>query len=161
MWTLALQGWRHWNRGTKLSGKNAGARIRRWWWRVNNWPLDQSASSIIRSASKDKKFAFKTKEVRGDPFSWQASRGDWLYNPSSSMRCNRVLAEIERLYNGDTWVEQSKNMTQRLRWIYTTFFLTMMGQKPDGSFGVCGASTYTGAKEHRAHLSGPQVLGLE
>jgi hypothetical protein len=69
MWTLALQGWRHWNRGTKLSGKNAGARIRRWWWRVNNWPLDQSASSIIRSASKDKKFAFKTKEVRGDPFS--------------------------------------------------------------------------------------------
>ncbi|KFY89721.1 hypothetical protein V500_05535 [Pseudogymnoascus sp. VKM F-4518 (FW-2643)] len=65
MWTLALQGWRHWNRGTKLSGKNAGARIRRWWWRVNNWPLDQSASSII-----------------------------------SSMRCNRVLAEIERVYNG-------------------------------------------------------------
>ncbi|KFY21564.1 hypothetical protein V493_07301 [Pseudogymnoascus sp. VKM F-4281 (FW-2241)] len=62
LWTLALQGWRHWNRGTKLSGKNAGARIRRWWWRVNNWPLDQSASSIIRSASKDKKLAFKTKE---------------------------------------------------------------------------------------------------
>ncbi|KFY45276.1 hypothetical protein V494_01031 [Pseudogymnoascus sp. VKM F-4513 (FW-928)] len=62
MWTLALQGWRHWNRGTKLSGKNAGARIRRWWWRVNNWPLDQNASSIIRSASKDKKLAFKTKE---------------------------------------------------------------------------------------------------
>ncbi|KFX87243.1 hypothetical protein O988_00223 [Pseudogymnoascus sp. VKM F-3808] len=62
LWTLALQGWRHWNRGTKLSGKNAGARIRRWWWRVNNWPIDKSAASIIRSASRDEKLAFKTKE---------------------------------------------------------------------------------------------------
>ena len=30
-----------------------------------------------------------------------------------------------------------------------------MGQQPGRSFGVCGASTYIGAWEHRAHLSVP------
>jgi hypothetical protein len=39
LWTLILSGWRHWNRRSKLSGNSAGARVRRWWWNVNNWDL--------------------------------------------------------------------------------------------------------------------------
>jgi len=68
LWTLALHGWRHWNRGAKLSGQSAGARIRRWWWGVNNWSLDQSAGSISKSAAKDEKLARRVGEVSGDPF---------------------------------------------------------------------------------------------
>ncbi|KZF22548.1 DUF1770-domain-containing protein [Xylona heveae TC161] len=39
LWTLLLSGWRYWNRSAKLSGQSVGARIRRWWWGVNNWPI--------------------------------------------------------------------------------------------------------------------------
>ncbi|TLD27476.1 DUF1770-domain-containing protein [Venturia nashicola] len=37
VWSLALFGWRHWNRASQLSGASIGARVRRWWWGVNNW----------------------------------------------------------------------------------------------------------------------------
>ncbi|KAL4883291.1 hypothetical protein BJY04DRAFT_185281 [Aspergillus karnatakaensis] len=39
LWTLALSGWRYWNRGASLSGQTLGSRIRRWWYEVNNWKL--------------------------------------------------------------------------------------------------------------------------
>lgn len=41
-WTLILSGWRHWNRGAQMVGEGVGARLRRWWWRVNKWdvPVD-------------------------------------------------------------------------------------------------------------------------
>ncbi|KAF2642187.1 DUF1770-domain-containing protein, partial [Massarina eburnea CBS 473.64] len=39
LWTLVLSGWRHWNRSSQLKGKNVGAKVRRWWWGVNNWKL--------------------------------------------------------------------------------------------------------------------------
>lgn len=45
-----------------------GARVRRWWWGVNNWSLDQSAGSVFKSTMKDEKLAGKVGEVRGDPF---------------------------------------------------------------------------------------------
>ncbi|TKA26600.1 hypothetical protein B0A50_04708 [Salinomyces thailandicus] len=38
-WTLLVSGWRHFNRGTKFSGQTVGARIRRWWWGVNDWRI--------------------------------------------------------------------------------------------------------------------------
>ena len=38
-WTLLVAGWRHWNGNAKLRGQTMGARIRRWWWGVNDWPL--------------------------------------------------------------------------------------------------------------------------
>jgi hypothetical protein len=39
VWTLALSGWRFWNRTASLSGQTVGSRIRRWWYDVNNWKL--------------------------------------------------------------------------------------------------------------------------
>jgi hypothetical protein len=39
LWTLALSGWRFWNRNASLSGQTLGSRIRRWWYEVNNWKL--------------------------------------------------------------------------------------------------------------------------
>ncbi|KAF8244747.1 hypothetical protein K440DRAFT_5325 [Wilcoxina mikolae CBS 423.85] len=36
---LALFGWRWWNRGVKFSGAGVGAKVRRWWWGVNNWEI--------------------------------------------------------------------------------------------------------------------------
>ncbi|KAI9791965.1 MAG: hypothetical protein M1816_003234 [Peltula sp. TS41687] len=39
LWTLALQGWRHWNRSANYSGRSVGSRIRRWWYGVNNWKI--------------------------------------------------------------------------------------------------------------------------
>ena len=43
LWNLAMHGWRFWNRGAKFSGKGAGAKIRRWWWDVNNWQMPKEA----------------------------------------------------------------------------------------------------------------------
>ncbi|KAL4870503.1 hypothetical protein BDV12DRAFT_165732 [Aspergillus spectabilis] len=39
LWTLALSGWRFWNRSASLSGQTLGSRVRRWWYEVNNWKL--------------------------------------------------------------------------------------------------------------------------
>lgn len=42
LWTLILSGWRHWNRETNLKGQNLGARLRRWWWKTNNWKMPET-----------------------------------------------------------------------------------------------------------------------
>lgn len=42
VWTLILSGWRHWNRSAKFSGQSVGAKIRRWWWGVNNWKIPET-----------------------------------------------------------------------------------------------------------------------
>lgn len=42
-YNLAMFGWRYWNRETKLSGVGLGAKIRRWWWEVNNWKVPSAA----------------------------------------------------------------------------------------------------------------------
>ncbi|KAL4746579.1 hypothetical protein BDW72DRAFT_184646 [Aspergillus terricola var. indicus] len=39
LWTLALSGWRFWNRTASLSGQTLGSKVRRWWYEVNNWKL--------------------------------------------------------------------------------------------------------------------------
>lgn len=39
VWNLLLFGWRSWNTNVKFRGKGVGARIRRWWWGVNNWTV--------------------------------------------------------------------------------------------------------------------------
>ncbi|KAI5849365.1 hypothetical protein DFP73DRAFT_591619 [Morchella snyderi] len=38
-YNLFVMGFRAWNRGAKFAGAGAGARVRRWWWGVNNWEL--------------------------------------------------------------------------------------------------------------------------
>lgn len=41
LWTLALSGWRYWNRSAQFSGQTVGSRVRRWWWGVNNWEIPE------------------------------------------------------------------------------------------------------------------------
>lgn len=55
-WTLILAGWRHWNKTATYSGQTVGARVRRWWWSVNNWKLPEGTL-------KDEKLAGDVKEV--------------------------------------------------------------------------------------------------
>lgn len=46
-WTLIVAGWKHFNTATKFSGQTAGARLRRWWWGVNNWSLPSEKRSRL------------------------------------------------------------------------------------------------------------------
>ncbi|KAI1467093.1 DUF1770-domain-containing protein [Daldinia caldariorum] len=39
LYNLALHGWHHWNKNARVGGSSVGARLRRWWYAVNNWPL--------------------------------------------------------------------------------------------------------------------------
>ena len=41
LWSLAISGWRYWNRGAALRGQGIGARMRRWWWSFNDWALPE------------------------------------------------------------------------------------------------------------------------
>jgi hypothetical protein len=59
MWTLILNGWRHWNRSAKFSGRSVGARIRRWWWGVNKWTIPTEKGSRLG----DRKLARNVSEV--------------------------------------------------------------------------------------------------
>ncbi|PVH93175.1 DUF1770-domain-containing protein [Periconia macrospinosa] len=56
LWTLVLSGWRHWNRSAKFSGRGIGARIRRWWWGVNNWTIPGERGSKLKNATSTKRF---------------------------------------------------------------------------------------------------------
>lgn len=58
VWTLLVSGWRHFNRASQFSGQSVGARIRRWWWGVNNWKLPPKAKL------SDPKLAEDIKQVR-------------------------------------------------------------------------------------------------
>ncbi|KAK5116471.1 hypothetical protein LTR62_008020 [Meristemomyces frigidus] len=49
-WTLILSGWRHWNSSAQYSGQSMGAKIRRWWWGVNNWKIPDNPR--LRSREK-------------------------------------------------------------------------------------------------------------
>ncbi|KAL2019528.1 hypothetical protein VTK56DRAFT_9562 [Thermocarpiscus australiensis] len=39
LYNLAICGWQYWNRNAQISGSSIGARLRRWWYGVNNWPI--------------------------------------------------------------------------------------------------------------------------
>ena len=58
LWTLVLNGWRHWNRSSKFNGRSVGARIRRWWWGVNKWTIPTEKSKL-----KDWRLAKNVTEV--------------------------------------------------------------------------------------------------
>ncbi|KAL4919414.1 hypothetical protein BDW62DRAFT_178873 [Aspergillus aurantiobrunneus] len=51
LWTLALSGWRFWNRTASLGGQTLGSRIRRWWYEVNNWKLPPLMSKNSKVAA--------------------------------------------------------------------------------------------------------------
>lgn len=39
LYNLAICGWQYWNRNAQLHGSSVGARLRRWWYTVNKWPI--------------------------------------------------------------------------------------------------------------------------
>lgn len=39
LYNLFLLGWQSWNRNARIHGSSIGARVRRWWFGVNNWPI--------------------------------------------------------------------------------------------------------------------------
>ncbi|ETS76395.1 hypothetical protein PFICI_11782 [Pestalotiopsis fici W106-1] len=43
LYNLAICGWQFWNRNAQYSGSSAGARLRRWWYEVNNWKIPQKS----------------------------------------------------------------------------------------------------------------------
>ncbi|KAE8355509.1 hypothetical protein BDV28DRAFT_38264 [Aspergillus coremiiformis] len=56
LWTLALSGWRFWNRNASLRGQTLGSKIRRWWYEVNDWRLPPLPSM------KDRKLAAQAED---------------------------------------------------------------------------------------------------
>ncbi|KAL2263663.1 hypothetical protein VTK26DRAFT_5694 [Humicola hyalothermophila] len=39
VYNLAICGWQRWNRNARIHGSSIGARLRRWWYRVNKWAI--------------------------------------------------------------------------------------------------------------------------
>lgn len=39
LYNLAICGWQSWNRNARIHGSSIGARLRRWWYGVNNWTI--------------------------------------------------------------------------------------------------------------------------
>ncbi|EMC92083.1 hypothetical protein BAUCODRAFT_151535 [Baudoinia panamericana UAMH 10762] len=63
-WTLVVSGWRYVNRDVKLSGQTIGAKIRRWWWGVNNWHIPDGTGTL-----RDEKVAESVEEYVTTQFS--------------------------------------------------------------------------------------------
>jgi len=49
LWNLVTFGWRYWNRGSKFQGRTLGAKLRKWWWDVNNWKMPEPDTMEIFS----------------------------------------------------------------------------------------------------------------
>lgn len=56
VWNLLLHGWRAWNVATKFQGQSVGARLRRWWWKTNNWTIPSSPRRQQEMAGRVKEF---------------------------------------------------------------------------------------------------------
>ncbi|KAM7215814.1 Fungal protein of unknown function (DUF1770) domain containing protein [Rhypophila decipiens] len=46
LYNLGICGWQYWNRNARVHGSSLGARLRRWWYGVNNWPIPPPGSSL-------------------------------------------------------------------------------------------------------------------
>jgi len=68
LWSLALHGWRYWNRSAALSGNSVGAGVRRWWYTVNDWPLKENWKNLGKNA--------RLAEDMGEYYQNQSSTGD-------------------------------------------------------------------------------------
>ncbi|KIX96890.1 uncharacterized protein Z520_07610 [Fonsecaea multimorphosa CBS 102226] len=52
LWNLVMFGWRHWNRGSKFQGQSLGAKVRKWWWGVNNWKIPGTMGADAKGVKK-------------------------------------------------------------------------------------------------------------
>jgi hypothetical protein len=71
-WNLIMFGWRHWNRGSKFQGRTWGAKVRKWWWGVNNWKIPPPQDSL--KVQSDRESLQKAQEFFVDKFG--SSMGD-------------------------------------------------------------------------------------
>lgn len=39
VYNLLVCGWQSWNRNAQIHGNSVGARLRRWWYQVNDWKI--------------------------------------------------------------------------------------------------------------------------
>lgn len=53
LWNLLLHGWRYFNRSSKFSGRTVGAKLRRWWWGVNNWKIPAEKGYGLKNRTRD------------------------------------------------------------------------------------------------------------
>ncbi|EGS20475.1 uncharacterized protein CTHT_0023070 [Thermochaetoides thermophila DSM 1495] len=45
VYNLFICGWQYWNKSAQIHGSSVGARLRRWWYGVNKWPIPPPAQS--------------------------------------------------------------------------------------------------------------------
>ena len=64
-WTLIVAGWRTVNQSSKFSGQTVGARVRRWWWGVNNWTLPDKSTLRDRKLAEDARTFFTDQGMAG------------------------------------------------------------------------------------------------
>lgn len=59
VWSLVQIGWRHWNASANMSGTTFGSKIRRWWYKTNNWKLPSlnNMRTRVSKLAKDQKLA--------------------------------------------------------------------------------------------------------
>ena len=75
LWTLALSGWRYWNRTAQFSGATVGGRIRRWWWGVNNWEIPTEKAKDVRGVLGREKLAGEVQDVSIPGGDWSQAWG--------------------------------------------------------------------------------------
>lgn len=51
--SLLWAGWKHWNSGASTSGRTIGSRVRRWWYEVNDWAVDQQGKLASEGVASD------------------------------------------------------------------------------------------------------------
>jgi hypothetical protein len=52
LWNMAMFGWRYWNRDVKFAGEGIGSRVRKWWWKVNNWKIPEQKKEFAKDAEE-------------------------------------------------------------------------------------------------------------
>lgn len=96
VWTLILSGWRHWNRSAKFSGQTVGAKIRRWWWGVNNWKIPETKLKNTKLAKNVSEVSAAFLEV-WHPWCKQAYAPPFCLLTALAVLQERVLERCTRL----------------------------------------------------------------
>ncbi|KAI4196938.1 MAG: hypothetical protein LQ346_003147 [Caloplaca aetnensis] len=53
LWTLLLSGWRYWNRGAQFQGASLGTKVRKWWWKVNDWKIPEQTQVAVEEKAEE------------------------------------------------------------------------------------------------------------